>query len=332
MVGLVGVRRAAVLAVVAQLMRQAQVANCVSVYNARSAPRHETPHTPLRVQNRQLEGGARALVHVTHGAFMHRHRLPERHWKLELSPFLRVFKRRGVIQLATHVQRDGIPDGVHGKRVELHVRKVELLKNNKHSADKGVHALAQLRRDTRSEVTYIDRVNVFESTHCHLLDMFPVVLDFHAARLAEQESVAEAGRLDGKIKFFFVRHKGLDDEGIHLTEAAIHLDFLPKPPLDKHFYLFVVQVQAHEVVLATLPEQHVRLNHQLCRLHPGVGLEKFDIVGVETHLRGVRRKFNAAKLLQMLLQKRLRGVLPYLLARHTVLIISALVRQTGNIG
>mmetsp|Transcript_32634 Transcript_32634/g.83375 ORF Transcript_32634/g.83375 Transcript_32634/m.83375 type:complete len:509 (-) Transcript_32634:43-1569(-) len=315
-VRLVRVGRAAVLPVVAQLVRQAQVAHSVGVDDARAAAGDEAPHAAGRVENRQLQACAGALVHVAHHALVHAHRLAKGHRELELAPLLGVLEGGGVVQLAAHVERDGRARGVDRERVELHVAEVQLLKDGKHPADEGVQLVAVLGGHAGCQGRQVHAVDGVQRVDRQALHGVPVVLHLDAARLGEQDGVAQPGGLNGEVELLAVRHKRLHDEGVHLPGAAVHLDLLAQPPLHKHLHLVVAQVQAHQVVLAALAKQHVGLHHQPLRLHPRVCLYQLGEVRVEAYLCGVRGEVNASQLAQPLLQQRLRGVLAHLLAGH----------------
>ena len=59
---------------------------------------------------------------------------------------------------------------------------------------------------------------------------------------------------------------------------------LAHPGFDEGLYSCKVQVEAHKIVLSTLPKEHVGLDHQLGALHPWVGIQELHKVGVSSNL------------------------------------------------
>lgn len=98
--------------------------------------------------------------------------------------------------------------------------------------------------------------------------------------------------------------------------SLVHGDPLVHPRSHKLSSPTQVEVEADQVVLASLAEQHVGFDHQLSISKPRVGVPKFAEVRAGVDVNNVERKVKAIESLDVLLQQTLGIILSDLLACH----------------
>ena len=126
LVGLLLAGRARVLAVVGELPAAAQVTDGVRVDDGGAAARHHGPNAPARIQNGELERGARLGVQLSDVGLLGVGVAAERRWELQLAvPLDAAQVVRRLIDLARQVQDEHGAVG-HHQRVDLQIGEVQV--------------------------------------------------------------------------------------------------------------------------------------------------------------------------------------------------------------
>jgi hypothetical protein len=147
-------------------------------------------------------------------------------------------------------------------------------------------------------------------------DLVPVLLDLHAARRGEADVNVQAVALDAQVVLLLVWHEGLNDKGVHGAGAALDGHHLAHALVDELLSLCKGEVEPHQVVLPALPEEHVRLDNQLCLIEPWVLLQQLNEVCVLLDLGYVDGQIYVCNAFHSRLQQPFAGVLPDLHACH----------------
>ena len=217
---------------------------------------HKTKLLTHRVQDRKLERSARRRVHRGDrrlGAAQ----LPakgQRELEQLAAPLLRRPEGRGVVELAAHVEREGLARGrVEGERVHLHEREVEVLEDRDAARDERGHRRPRVGRQTRQQRGQGIRARagpwrgVRRRGEMHCLDLVPVLLDLHPSGVGKGQVDARTDRLDRQIKLCVVRDKGLDDKGRQRARDVVHGELAAHALADKGLGGLDVEVEADEV-------------------------------------------------------------------------------------
>mmetsp|Transcript_13165 Transcript_13165/g.52746 ORF Transcript_13165/g.52746 Transcript_13165/m.52746 type:complete len:1108 (+) Transcript_13165:373-3696(+) len=126
-VRLLVVRRARVLAVVRQLVREAEVTDRVGVHDGRAAAGDHRPDAARDVEDGQLERRARLGVHRLDVGLLGELGAAERGGEVDLrAPLLLDEERGGLVDLRGEVERRDLARRVDDDRVDLHVDEVEV--------------------------------------------------------------------------------------------------------------------------------------------------------------------------------------------------------------
>ena len=72
--------------------------------------------------------------------------------------------------------------------------------------------------------------------------------------VGEAQGAASALGLHGEVELCVMGHKGFDDEGVDVSNAAIHVDEFVHASVDEGFGSGAIEVEAHEVVLSPFAE------------------------------------------------------------------------------